>query len=216
MVGRRWMPGFGSRCRSIASAIYSPDDVILMGISAARLLGANSARAGDGDDRRTGPTSPRYIVRPRRGRPDSSNALPATSTLSATRPSWTDAGDHTRTDDPGSCPPPRTRRCRVRCAERCRRTVRADRRGPPTELGDRTTTRRIAETGQVLGSTMNSDEKVAVAEQFGVATEQVERDHLISHLLALPRPKLRRQDSFHRWYGARTHTSPRRATQRGH
>lgn len=31
---------------------------------------------------------------------------------------------------------------------------------------------------------MNSDEKVAVAEQFGVAAEQVERDHLISHLLA--------------------------------
>ncbi|MHA7653919.1 nucleotidyl transferase AbiEii/AbiGii toxin family protein [Mycobacterium sp. ML4] len=31
---------------------------------------------------------------------------------------------------------------------------------------------------------MNSDEKTSVAEQFGVATEQVERDHLISHLLA--------------------------------
>ena len=31
---------------------------------------------------------------------------------------------------------------------------------------------------------MSSDEKAAVAEQFGVATEQVERDHLISHLLA--------------------------------
>lgn len=31
---------------------------------------------------------------------------------------------------------------------------------------------------------MNSDEKATVAEQFGVATEQVERDHLISHLLA--------------------------------
>lgn len=31
---------------------------------------------------------------------------------------------------------------------------------------------------------MKSDEKDAVAEQFGVATEQVERDHLISHLLA--------------------------------
>ncbi|POX81668.1 hypothetical protein C3469_22685 [Mycobacterium kansasii] len=31
---------------------------------------------------------------------------------------------------------------------------------------------------------MNIDEKIAVAEQFGVATEQVERDHLISHILA--------------------------------
>ncbi len=31
---------------------------------------------------------------------------------------------------------------------------------------------------------MNSDEKAAFAEQFGVAAEQVERDHLISHLLA--------------------------------
>ncbi|WP_370368368.1 nucleotidyl transferase AbiEii/AbiGii toxin family protein [Mycolicibacterium sp. CH28] len=31
---------------------------------------------------------------------------------------------------------------------------------------------------------MKSDEKAAVAEQFGVVTEQVERDHLISHLLA--------------------------------
>jgi len=32
---------------------------------------------------------------------------------------------------------------------------------------------------------MNSDEKTAVAEQFGVAAEQVERDHLISHVLAV-------------------------------
>ncbi|NTY63381.1 nucleotidyl transferase AbiEii/AbiGii toxin family protein [Mycolicibacterium sphagni] len=32
---------------------------------------------------------------------------------------------------------------------------------------------------------MNFDERTAVAEQFGVATEQVERDHLISHLLAV-------------------------------
>src|SRR5262245_28104247 len=32
---------------------------------------------------------------------------------------------------------------------------------------------------------MNIDERDAVAEQFGVATEQVERDHLISHLLGL-------------------------------
>ncbi|WP_019969916.1 nucleotidyl transferase AbiEii/AbiGii toxin family protein [Mycobacterium sp. 141] len=31
---------------------------------------------------------------------------------------------------------------------------------------------------------MNIDEKTTIAEQFGVATEQVERDHLISHLLA--------------------------------
>jgi predicted nucleotidyltransferase component of viral defense system len=31
---------------------------------------------------------------------------------------------------------------------------------------------------------VNSDEKIAVAERFGVATEQVERDHLISHVLA--------------------------------
>jgi hypothetical protein len=30
---------------------------------------------------------------------------------------------------------------------------------------------------------MNVDERDAVANQFGVATEQVERDHLISHLL---------------------------------
>ncbi|PRI16089.1 hypothetical protein B2J96_04440 [Mycobacterium shigaense] len=30
---------------------------------------------------------------------------------------------------------------------------------------------------------MNRDEIAAVTEQFGVATEQVERDHLISHLL---------------------------------
>lgn len=31
---------------------------------------------------------------------------------------------------------------------------------------------------------MNGDERDAVAEQFGVAVEQVERDHLISHVLA--------------------------------
>jgi predicted nucleotidyltransferase component of viral defense system len=31
---------------------------------------------------------------------------------------------------------------------------------------------------------MNADERAAIAQQFGVAPEQVERDHLISHLLA--------------------------------
>ena len=42
---------------------------------------------------------------------------------------------------------------------------------------------------------MNIDERTAVAEQFGVATEQVERDHLISHLLAV----------LSREFGDRTH-----------
>ena len=31
---------------------------------------------------------------------------------------------------------------------------------------------------------MNADERAAIAQQFGVAPEQVERDHLVSHLLA--------------------------------
>ncbi len=31
---------------------------------------------------------------------------------------------------------------------------------------------------------MNADERAEIAERFGVAPEQVERDHLISHLLA--------------------------------
>ena len=31
---------------------------------------------------------------------------------------------------------------------------------------------------------MDPDEREAVAAQFGASTEQVERDHLISHLLA--------------------------------
>lgn len=31
---------------------------------------------------------------------------------------------------------------------------------------------------------MNDDERDVVAAQFGVSTEQVERDHLISHVLA--------------------------------
>jgi hypothetical protein len=36
---------------------------------------------------------------------------------------------------------------------------------------------------------MNADERDSVAAQFGVVAEQVERDHLISHLLAfLGRP----------------------------
>jgi hypothetical protein len=30
---------------------------------------------------------------------------------------------------------------------------------------------------------MNADERAEIAQQFGVAPEQVERDHLISHLL---------------------------------
>jgi predicted nucleotidyltransferase component of viral defense system len=31
---------------------------------------------------------------------------------------------------------------------------------------------------------MNADERAAIAQQFGVAPERVERDHLVSHLLA--------------------------------
>jgi hypothetical protein len=43
---------------------------------------------------------------------------------------------------------------------------------------------RIIEAGENLGRAVNSDEKAYFAEQFGVAAEQVERDHLISHVLA--------------------------------
>lgn len=56
---------------------------------------------------------------------------------------------------------------------------------------------------------MNSDEKTAVAEQFGVAAEQVERDHLISHVLAV----------LARHFGERIHfiggTAQSRATNSG-
>ncbi|MGH3644898.1 MAG: nucleotidyl transferase AbiEii/AbiGii toxin family protein [Mycobacterium sp.] len=43
---------------------------------------------------------------------------------------------------------------------------------------------------------MNDDERDAVAAQFGVSTEQVERDHLISHLLALISTSVRDQVQF--------------------
>lgn len=39
-VGRRWLPGLEAAAAGIASAIYGPDDAVLMGISAARLHGA--------------------------------------------------------------------------------------------------------------------------------------------------------------------------------
>jgi AbiEi antitoxin C-terminal domain len=40
MVGRRWMPGLEAAAAGIASAIYGPDDTVVMGVSAARLHGA--------------------------------------------------------------------------------------------------------------------------------------------------------------------------------
>jgi predicted transcriptional regulator of viral defense system len=40
MVGRRWIPSLEAAAAGIASAIYGPEYVVLMGISAARALGA--------------------------------------------------------------------------------------------------------------------------------------------------------------------------------
>ncbi|BBZ40623.1 type IV toxin-antitoxin system AbiEi family antitoxin domain-containing protein [Mycobacterium conspicuum] len=40
MVGREWMPSLEATAAGIASAIYGPNHAVLMGISAARMLGA--------------------------------------------------------------------------------------------------------------------------------------------------------------------------------
>ncbi|MHA7653918.1 type IV toxin-antitoxin system AbiEi family antitoxin domain-containing protein [Mycobacterium sp. ML4] len=40
MVGQDWMPGLETAAAGIASAIYGPDDIVVMGVSAARLHGA--------------------------------------------------------------------------------------------------------------------------------------------------------------------------------
>ncbi|WP_405498689.1 type IV toxin-antitoxin system AbiEi family antitoxin [Nocardia sp. NBC_00511] len=39
-VGRTWLPGLEAAAAGIASSIYGPDQVIVMGVSAARVLGA--------------------------------------------------------------------------------------------------------------------------------------------------------------------------------
>ncbi|MEV4240872.1 hypothetical protein ACIBJI_40500 [Nocardia sp. NPDC050408] len=39
-VGRTWLPGLEAAAAGIASSIYGPDQAIVMGISAARMLGA--------------------------------------------------------------------------------------------------------------------------------------------------------------------------------
>ncbi|MFD4368090.1 type IV toxin-antitoxin system AbiEi family antitoxin [Rhodococcus sp. NPDC058521] len=39
-VGRPWLPGFEAVAAGVASAIYGPDRAVLMGVSAARVLGA--------------------------------------------------------------------------------------------------------------------------------------------------------------------------------
>ncbi|MDP7701103.1 type IV toxin-antitoxin system AbiEi family antitoxin [Mycobacterium sp. TY815] len=39
LVGRSWMPGLETAAAGIASAIYGPDDIVVMGVSAARLYG---------------------------------------------------------------------------------------------------------------------------------------------------------------------------------
>jgi predicted transcriptional regulator of viral defense system len=40
MVAQGWMPGLETAAAGIASAIYGPDDIVVMGVSAARLHGA--------------------------------------------------------------------------------------------------------------------------------------------------------------------------------
>jgi hypothetical protein len=40
MVGRSWLPSLEATAAGIASAIYGPDNAVLMGVSAARALGA--------------------------------------------------------------------------------------------------------------------------------------------------------------------------------
>lgn len=40
MVGRQWMPGLEAAAAGIGAAVYGADDVVVMGISAARLHGA--------------------------------------------------------------------------------------------------------------------------------------------------------------------------------
>lgn len=40
MVGRSWMPGLETAAAGIASAIYGPETIVVMGVSAARLHGA--------------------------------------------------------------------------------------------------------------------------------------------------------------------------------
>lgn len=39
LVGRSWMPGLEVAAAGIATAIYGPDDIVMMGVSAARLHG---------------------------------------------------------------------------------------------------------------------------------------------------------------------------------
>ena len=39
MVGRSWMPELEAAAAGIASAIYGPDNIVVMGVSAARLQG---------------------------------------------------------------------------------------------------------------------------------------------------------------------------------
>lgn len=62
---------------------------------------------------------------------------------------------------------------------------------------------------------MHADERAEVAQQFGVAPEQVERDHLISHLLAFLSRDFSERIQF---IGGRTgaHTSSGGPAQRGH
>jgi predicted transcriptional regulator of viral defense system len=40
MVGRRWLPGLEAAAAGVASTIYGADNAVLMGVSAARVLGA--------------------------------------------------------------------------------------------------------------------------------------------------------------------------------
>ncbi len=185
MVGRRWIPDLEAAAAGIATAIHNHDDVVVMGISAARMQGVIPRAVATA-----------IVAVPRQHRPIALIDRPAvvrfvkrdTSSLDAEListglgPVLATTPEQTVLDWPiarasettkPTFPLPSRPSTRAATRNACRNS-------PPHSAGWLPCAG--PRTGR--GSAVDPDERDSVATQFGVSAEQVERDHLISHLLA--------------------------------
>ncbi len=187
MLGRTWIPDLEAAAAGIATTIYDHDDIVVMGLSAARLHGAIPRALATA-----------IVAVPRQHRPITLTDRPAvvrfvkrnTAELDAERvrtelgPTLVTTPEQT-SPRPGAPPHPRRQRKPTspplsRPFTHAADPDRLQPASPPNSVGWPP----CAAPRNGRESIMDPDERDSVATQFGVSTEQVERDHLISHLLA--------------------------------
>ena len=123
MVGRKWIPDLEAAAAGIATAIHGQSDIVVMGLSAARLHG-ESPRLGNRNRRGAEPHRP-ITLTDRQAVSASSSATPTAWTPNASAPSRGRCWRPRRTNRPRPGPPPNPRRQRSRRSDRRRRPLRA-------------------------------------------------------------------------------------------